>query len=99
MLLCPGALLLLWAPSAPPPKEAADRVKHARAAATAYSKRFAEVCAAGRCSSSEVSVAPILHAWRSFLTRWMGALQAADGPAEGTQVRSFAPLEGSRLAQ
>lgn len=89
-LLCPGALLLLWAPAAPLPDQAVDRAKHAKSAATAYSKRFSEIVAAGRCSSNDFSVAPILHAWRSFLTRWMGALQAAESSAEGTKASSFA---------
>ncbi|KAK9905743.1 hypothetical protein WJX75_005520 [Coccomyxa subellipsoidea] len=75
----PGALLLCWAPLAPPPDSDTTPAQHAHQAAAAYRARLGEIAAAGPATAgnSAASSDLVFHSWKRFLSRWMGALKAA----------------------
>ncbi len=81
-----GALLMCWAPPAPPAASEMRPAEHARAAAAAYRARLADILVAGPATSGVgvPSSELLLDSWKRFLSRWMGALKAAahsDGSA------------------
>lgn len=81
-----GALMMCWAPPAPPAASEARPAEHARAAATAYRARLADILAAGPATSGVgvPSSELLLDSWKRFLSRWMGALKASSAQIDGS---------------
>ncbi|CAL8472221.1 g11763 [Coccomyxa elongata] len=94
----PGALLMCWAPPAPPAASETRPAEHARAAAAAYRAHLADILAAGPATSGVgvPSSELLLDSWKRFLSRWMGALKAAahsDGSVGQGEAAALAAAE------
>ncbi|KAK9836092.1 hypothetical protein WJX81_000611 [Elliptochloris bilobata] len=96
----PGALLLFWAPAAPPPgANAAARAAAARSAADAYSAKFGELAGAADWAG-EGQGGLAIASWRAFVGRWLAAARATqrseqDGSGNAAEARVWAQIQGS----
>ncbi len=70
-------MLLLWAPAKPSAKAGSSRAELAALAAQEYATKFEEILSQAADGAPVVDPPLLLHSWRCFLGRWVGALSAA----------------------